>query len=274
MSVPNIPLNDGRSIPQLGFGVWQVGPDVIVPSLLTAFEAGYRSIDTAAIYENEEGVGEAIRQSGLPREELFVTTKLWSTRHENPTLGLEESLGRLGLDYVDLYLIHWPTPKLGKHVQAYEGLIQLREKGLAKSIGVSNFTISNLQDILDATGVPPTVNQVELHPLFPQGELRAVHEKYGIVTESWSPLARGHLDGSSVLAEIAEKHGKSPAQIILRWNIELGLVVIPRSVNPERIRQNIDLFDFSLDAEDMAKIASLDENRRIGGDPAVANYGV
>ena len=259
-------------MPQLGFGVWQVGEEDIVPSLLTAFEAGYRSIDTAAIYGNEEGVGEAIRLSGIPREELFVTTKLWSTRHENPELGMQESLERLGLGYVDLYLIHWPTPKQGKYVPAYEGLVRLREKGLAKSIGVSNFTEAHLAEIVAATGVIPAVNQVELHPLLQQPELRKVHGELGIVTESWSPLARGRLDGNEVLAAIAAKHGKTPTQVILRWNIDMGFVVIPRSVTPSRIRENIDLFGFQLDAEDLAQIQKMDAGERVGGDPNTANY--
>jgi 2,5-diketo-D-gluconate reductase A len=178
------------------------------------------------------------------------------------------------MDYVDLYLIHWPVPRQDKYLHAWEGLIRAREQGKVRSIGVSNFLPGHLERIVEATGVVPAVNQIELHPLFPQAELREVHREFGIVTESWSPLGRGRLDESEILARIAQKHGKSPAQIVLRWHVELGLIVIPKSVTPSRIRENFELFDFALDADDMAAIQSLDQGTRLGGDPAVAAYGV
>lgn len=274
VDVPNVALNDGSPMPQLGFGVWQVGDEAIVPSVHTAIKESYRSIDTAAIYGNEEGVGEAIRLSGLPREELFVTTKLWNPDQGRAAEALDESLARLGLDYVDLYLIHWPTPKQNLYVEAWKALVELRKAGKARSVGVSNFTVRNLQEAIDASGVVPAVNQIELHPRLPQKELREFHAKHGIITESWSPLGRGTLIEETVLAEIGQKYGKSPAQVILRWHLDSGLVVIPKSVTPSRIAENIDVFDFQLDESDMEKIAALETGERTGGDPETANYGV
>jgi 2,5-diketo-D-gluconate reductase A len=261
-------------MPQLGFGVWQVSPDEAVPSVYQALKDGYRLIDTAAAYENEEGVGEGIRVSEVPRADVFLTTKLWNPEHNRSMDAIDESLAKLGTSYVDLYLIHWPCPKQNLYLEAWKGLIEIQKEEKARSIGVSNFTIEHLKRVMDATGVVPAVNQIELHPLFPQEELRAFHAEHGIVTESWSPLGRGKLIEDPVLVAIGQKYGKTPAQVILRWHIELGCVVIPKSVTPSRIKQNIDIFDFKLDADDMAKIATLNTETRLGGDPETANYGV
>jgi 2,5-diketo-D-gluconate reductase A len=269
-TIPSISFNDGRSIPQFGLGVWQVKQADAASVIHSALEAGYRHIDTAAAYGNEAGVGEGIRTGSVPREEIFVTTKLWNDRHdhEDAQQALRESLDRLGLDSVDLYLIHWPAPERDLYVEAWKALIKLREAGLAKSIGVSNFTVANLQRLLDETGVVPAVNQIELHPLFQQEELRAFHTRHGIVTESWSPLARGgELLEHPLFVELGQKYGKTPAQVILRWHIDLGLVVFPKSSHPARIKENIDIFDFSLEPGDIEKIATLNENKRIGPDP-------
>ena len=272
---PRLPLNDGRSIPQIGFGTWQIEPDTASPSVYQALEDGYRLIDGAAIYGNEEGVGEGIRVASVSREDVYVTTKLWNPRHGDAADAMDESLARLGMGYVDLYLIHWPTPKQDRYVDAWKTMIELRKAARTTSIGVSNFTIDNLKRIMDETGVVPAVNQIELHPLLPQRELRAFHQEHGIVTESWSPLGQGKgLLDHPTLAEVAAKHGKTPAQIVLRWHVELGLVVIPKSITPARIRENLDLFGFSLDADDMAKIAALETGERLGGDPETANYGI
>lgn len=274
MTIPSVTLNDGRAMPQLGFGVWQVEPDQAVPAVHQALEDGYRSIDTAAIYGNEAEVGEAVRISGLPRDDVFVTTKLWNPDHGRAADALDESLARLGLTYVDLYLIHWPTPKQDRYVEAWKTMVELQRAGKTRSIGVSNFTRANLQRLFDETGIVPAVNQIELHPLLPQEELRAFHAAHGIVTESWSPLGRGRLLDDPKLLELARKHGKTPAQIILRWHLDLGLVVIPKSVTPARIKENLDVFDFSLDEDDLAVMGTFDKGERLGGDPETANYGV
>ncbi|RYG46013.1 aldo/keto reductase [bacterium] len=273
-SVPNVALNDGHAMPQLGFGVWQVGSDEAIPAIAAALEAGYRSIDTAMIYGNEEGVGEALRASELAREELFVTTKLWNPDQGRAAEALDESLARLGQESIDLYLIHWPTPKQDRYAEAWATMVELQKAGKTRSIGVSNFTIDNLKRIIAETGVTPAVNQIELHPRLPQAELRAFHAEHGIVTESWSPLGQGKLTEDPTLVEIGRKYGKTAAQVILRWHIELGLVAIPKSVTPSRIQENFDIFDFALDAEDMAAIAKLETGERMGGNPETANYGV
>ncbi|MBB5214819.1 aldo/keto reductase [Parapusillimonas granuli] len=267
-----LPFHDGRRVPQIGLGFWQVKDDEAASVLETALEIGYRSIDTAAIYGNEAGVGRGIAASGVAREELFIATKVWNDRHghEGAKAALSESLEKLGLDYVDLYLIHWPVPQQGRFVQTWEALIQLRDEGRAKSIGVCNFNVPHLQELLDETGVLPVVNQIELHPRFQQAELRRFHAEHEIITEAWSPLGRGRLWDDATLAGIAVKHGRSVAQVILRWHVQLGHMVIPKSVTPGRMRENFAVFDFMLDEHDMAAIASLDSAEGRGGpDPEV-----
>src|SRR3546814_212320 len=253
-----ITFHDGRSAPRIGLGVWQVENDVAATVVQTALDIGYRSIDTAAIYGNEVGVGRGIAQSGVKREDLFVTTKLWNDRHGHDTskIAFEESLEKLGLDYVDLYLIHWPVPKNGLYIDAWETIIQLHDEGRAKSIGVCNFNIDHLQKLLDKTGVLPVVNQIELHPQFQQAALREFHTEHDIITEAWSPLGRGKLWEVPSLVAIARKHSRSVAQIMIRWHTQLGNMVIPKSVTPSRLKENFHIFDFTLDAEDMARSAA------------------
>lgn len=270
MTQPRVTLNDGRLIPQLGFGVWKLA-DETAPALVgIALEAGYRSIDTAAAYGNEAGVGRAIAASGLAREDLFVTTKLWNDSHgyDAALRAFDASLRRLGLDEVDLYLVHWPVPRQDATVDTWKALMRLREEGRARSIGVSNFTAAQLARLIDETGSTPSVNQIELHPGFQQSALRAFHAETGIVTEAWSPLGQGGALGHPVIAAIAAKHGRSPAQVVLRWHLDLGHVAIPKSATPDRIRENADVFGFHLDADDHARIAGLDApDGRIGPDP-------
>jgi diketogulonate reductase-like aldo/keto reductase len=272
--VPPIILNNGVEMPQLGFGVWQVADDEAERAVSTALEAGYRSIDTAAIYGNEEGTGRAIASSGLPREELFVTTKLWNADqgHDSTLRAFDTSLKKLGLEYVDLYLIHWPMPDRGTFVDTYKAFEKLYEEGRAKAIGVSNFLPEHLTTLLEATSVVPAVNQIELHPQLQQQTAREVHAEHGIATEAWSPLGsgKGLLDVPAIVA-IARKHGRTPAQVVLRWHLQLGNVVIPKSVTPSRIKENFDVFDFSLDEEDLGAISALDEDRRLGSNPADVN---
>jgi 2,5-diketo-D-gluconate reductase A len=272
MTMPSnsITLNDGRSMPQLGLGVWQSPPDITADVVRTAIGAGYRSIDTAAIYRNEKSVGEGVRASGMAREELFVTTKLWNDEqgYDEALRGFEASLKRLGMDYVDLYLIHWPAPAQDRYIDSWRALLRLREEGRARSVGVSNFMPEHLRRIVGETGEAPALNQVELHPRFQQTDLRAVHVGMGVATESWSPLGQGTLLEDPVVERVAEKHGRTPAQVIIRWHLDQGLVVIPKSVNPERIRANIDVFGFQLDEEDLAAFTTLDSPAgRIGPDP-------
>ncbi|MET7362817.1 aldo/keto reductase [Streptomyces sp. NPDC005562] len=258
-------------MPQLGFGVWQVPDDEAEKAVALALEAGYRSIDTAAIYGNEEGTGRAIASSGVAREDLFVTTKLWNSEHgHDATLrAFDASLEKLGLDYVDLYLIHWPVPSNDKYVDTYKAFEKILADGRAKSIGVSNFLPDQLRRLISETSVVPAVNQIELHPHLQQRASRELHAEQGVATEAWSPLGsgKGLLEVPAIIA-IAQKHGRTPAQVVLRWHIQLGNVVIPKSVTPSRIKENIDVFDFELDPEDMAAISALNEDRRIGPDPA------
>jgi 2,5-diketo-D-gluconate reductase A len=267
--VPVIKLNNGVEIPQLGLGVFQVPNAETAQAVTTALEAGYRSIDTAKIYDNERGVGEAVRASGLAREELFLTTKLWNDEHgSDATLkALDDSLSRLGTDYVDLYLIHWPVPSQDRYVETWKAFEKIASDGRARAIGVSNFPQRHLQRLLDETGTVPAVNQVELHPDLAQSELRAFHAEHGIATEAWSPLAQGGLLAAESLVALGEKYGKTPAQIILRWHLQIGNIVIPKSVTPERIRGNIDVFDFELADDDLAVIGELDAGKRLGPDP-------
>ncbi|KUF14515.1 oxidoreductase [Streptomyces silvensis] len=269
--VPPIILNNGIEMPQLGFGVWQVPDDEAEQAVATALEAGYRSIDTAAAYENEAGTGKAIAGSGVAREELFVTTKLWNTEHgrDSALRAFDASLAKLGLDYVDLYLIHWPVPAKDAYIDTYKAFEEILADGRAKAIGVSNFLPEHLERLIDATSVVPAVNQIELHPHLQQHASREFHAQQGITTEAWSPLGQGKglLEVPAIVA-IAQKHGRTPAQIVLRWHIQLGNVVIPKSVTPSRIKENIDVFGFALDPEDMAAISALNEDRRLGPDPA------
>ncbi|MDJ0344319.1 aldo/keto reductase [Streptomyces sp. H10-C2] len=261
-------------MPQLGFGVWQVPDDEATAAVSTALEAGYRSIDTAAIYGNEEGTGKAIAASGVPREELFITTKLWNSAHgfDKALSAFDDSLAKLGLDYADLYLIHWPTPARDLYSDTWRALEKIHADGRAKAIGVSNFGPAQLRRVLDEGSVVPAVNQVELHPDFAQAPLRAFHAEHGIATEAWSPLGQGKgLLDEPVIAAIAERYGRSPAQVVLRWHLQLGNVVIPKSVTPSRIRENIDVFDFELSADDIAALTGLDNGNRIGPDPQVFN---
>ncbi|CAM5351816.1 oxidoreductase [Streptomyces spiroverticillatus] len=270
--VPSLTLNNGVEMPQLGFGVWQVPDDEATTAVSTALEAGYRSIDTAAIYGNEEGTGRALASSGIARDELFVTTKLWNDKqgYDSTLRAFDESLGKLGLDYVDLYLIHWPAPGQNAYVDTFKAFEKILADGRARAIGVSNFLPEHLKTLLAETSVVPAVNQIELHPQLQQGELRALHQEHGIATEAWSPLGQGKglLEVPTVLA-VARKHGRTPAQAVLRWHLQLGNVVIPKSVTPSRIAENIDVFDFELDADDLAAFAALDEGKRLGLDPAV-----
>ncbi|MCW7944128.1 oxidoreductase [Streptomyces hygroscopicus] len=274
--VPPITLNNGVEMPQLGFGVWQVPDDEAESAVAAALEAGYRSIDTAAIYGNEEGVGKAVAASGIPRQDLFITTKLWNSDqgYDSTLRAFDVSLEKLGLEYVDLYLIHWPLPSRGKFVETYKAFEKIRAEGRAKAIGLSNFLPEHLETLLGATSVVPAVNQIELHPRLQQHAAREYHKKHGIATEAWSPLGQGKglLEVPAIVA-IAQKHGRTPAQIVLRWHLQLGNIVIPKSVTPSRIKENIDVFDFSLDTEDMAAISALNEDRRIGPDPATFDMG-
>lgn len=273
-AVPSIALNDGTSIPQLGFGVWQVPEDVVVDATLEAFAAGYRHVDTAAVYQNEAGVGEAIRRSGLQRDDLYITTKCWNADqgYDEAMRAFDTSMGKLGIEQVDLYLIHWQCLEVDKYLDTWKALIAIRDSGRARSIGVSNFHETALRRIIEETGVVPVLNQIELQPWLPQTHMRAVNDSLGIATESWSPLASGELINDPLLAEIAAKHDKSPAQVMIRWHLQLGLIVLPKSVTPARIRENIDVFGFSLDDDDMARIATLESGRRTGPNPDEFNY--
>ena len=269
-TIPTVRLHDGVEIPQLGFGVFQVSPDETQQVVEQALEAGYRHIDTAAAYRNEAGVGAAIEASGIPRAEIFVTTKLWNSEHghDSTLAAFEQSRGRLGVDYVDLYLIHWPVPTEGNALDTWRAFERLHADGQIRTIGVSNFRVEDLEMLEREAQKLPTVNQVELHPHLPQRELRAWHIGRRIATEAWSPLAQGELLANETIAAVAARHDRTPAQAILRWHLELGNVVIPKSVTPSRIRENLELFDFELSDEDMTEIAALDVEKRIGPDPA------
>jgi 2,5-diketo-D-gluconate reductase A len=276
-TVPNLDLSTGTGhvpIPQVGFGVWQVPDDEVEAAIATALEVGYRSIDTARIYGNEEGVGRALAATDLPREELFVTTKVWNDDHgRDATLAaFDASMKRLGLDVLDLYLIHWPTPRRDTYVDTWKALLELRETGRVRAVGVCNFEVDHLQRLLDETGELPAINQVELHPYLQQEELRAYHREHGIVTEAYSPLASGgDVLGDRTVARIADKHAVTPAQAILRWHTQIGNVVIPKSVTPSRIAENLDLFGFELDEEDLAAVAALERDGRVGAHPSEFN---
>jgi 2,5-diketo-D-gluconate reductase A len=275
-NIPTVTLSGGVEIPQLGFGVFLVPPGETEASVSTALETGYRHVDTARIYENEGEVGTAIARSGIARDDLFIATKLWNSDQGRDAAlkAFDASLERLGLDHVDLYLIHWPAPGADRYVDSWRALQEIHASGRARAVGVSNFGVPHLQRLLDETGVTPAINQIELHPNLPQAELRAFHAEHGIATEAWSPLARGGLLEDPVVAKLAAKHGRTPAQVILRWHLQLGNVVIPKSVTPSRIAENFDVFGFELDAEDLAVIDTLDNGGRIGPDPDTMTAGV
>ncbi|GAA0943353.1 aldo/keto reductase [Streptomyces rhizosphaericus] len=272
--VPFITLNNGVRMPQLGFGVWQIPDDEAQVAVRNALDAGYRSIDTAAIYGNEEGTGKGLAASGIARDELFVTTKLQNADqgYDSTLRAFDASLTRLGLEYVNLYLIHWPLPGVDKYVDTWKAFEKIYSEGRAKAIGLSNFHPAHTQRLLSETSIVPVIDQIELHPQLPQAELRAFNARHDIATEAWSPLGQGKgLLEDPKLAAIAEKHGKSPAQVVLRWHLDLGNVVIPKSVTPSRIKENIDVFDFQLDSEDLAAIDSLETGVRLGFDPETFN---
>lgn len=272
MTVPNVKLNNGTSIPQLGFGVWQVPDDGAHDAVAEALRVGYRSVDTAKVYENEAGTGRAIAESGLARDEVFLTTKLWNSDQgfDETLRAFDASLERLGTDYVDLYLIHWPVLEYDRYVDTFKAFQKIRDSGRAKAIGVSNFTVEALRRVIDETGETPAINQIELHPGLPQDELRAFHAEHGIATEAWSPLGQGESLTDAAVVEVAAAHGVTPAQAILRWHLQLGNVVIPKSVTPARIAENFDVFGFTLSDDEVARISAL-PGKRIGPDPATFN---
>ncbi|MFE7613999.1 MULTISPECIES: aldo/keto reductase [Streptomyces] len=272
-TVPTVKLNNGVEIPQLGFGVFQVPDDETTAAVTSALEAGYRSIDTAAIYGNETGVGRALAASALPREDLFVTTKLWNADqgYDATLRAFDASLAKLGLEYLDLYLIHWPTPARDLYLDSWRAVERLASEGRIRAAGVSNFQPAHLQRLLDDSRLVPAVNQIELHPGLQQAELRAFHAEHGIATEAWSPLAQGAVLDDPAITAIAARTGKSAAQVVLRWHLQLGNIVIPKSVTPARIRQNLDVFGFQLTDEDMAAIAATDRGLRTGPHPDQLN---
>jgi len=267
--MPTVALRGDVDIPQLGFGTFQVPPEQTVEVVLRALDAGYRHIDTASAYRNEAQVGQAIRASGLDRDEIFVTTKCFNDDHghEQARRAFKDSLDRLELDHIDLYLIHWPVPAHDRYVETWRALIELRDEGLVRAIGVSNFQPAHLRRIVEETGETPAVNQVELHPYLQQPGLRREHRELGIVTEAWSPLAQGAVLGDHVVKALARQHGKTPAQVVLRWHTQIGNVVFPKSVTAERIEENLDIFDFDLSERELDLLADLDRGERIGPDP-------
>jgi 2,5-diketo-D-gluconate reductase A len=277
MAAPSITLNDGNSIPQVGLGVWQTPPEDTERAVATALDAGYRHVDTAAAYGNEREVGRAIENAattGLPREDVFITTKLWNAEHgyDSTLAAFDASLDRLGVEYLDLYLIHWPMPALNAFVDTFKAFAHLRDQGRIRSIGVSNFEPEHLRILVDGTGIVPAVNQVELHPLLQQQELREVHAQLGIATEAWSPLGQGSLLSDPTVTAVAEAHGRTPAQVLIRWHLQLGNIVIPKSVTPKRIVSNFDVFDFELSEHDMTSISSLGDGTRLGPDPRTFDF--
>lgn len=276
MTIKNISLNDATTIPQLGFGVWQVPDDEAQAAVEEALRVGYRHIDTAAIYGNEEGVGRGLRASGLDRDDVYITTKLWNSDqgYDSAFTAYSTSLDKLGLETVDLYLVHWAAPAFGLYRDSWKALVKLREEGRVRAIGVSNHHESHLREIISDTGVTPVLNQIELHPYLQQETLRGVHDELGIATQAWSPLGSGQgLLDDPVLAEIAAKHGATPAQVTLAWHLALGNVVIPKSVTPSRIAENFESTKVTLDEADMSAIAGLDRGERTGADPDLVDFG-
>lgn len=273
MSPPRLRLNDGNMIPQLGLGIWQVPENMTATTVASALRLGYRLIDGAAIYGNEVGLGEGVRASGVPRDEVFVTTKVWNTDqgYDATLRAVETSLGRLGMETVELCLIHWPTPARNLYVDSWRALIRLKEDGRVRSIGVSNFMGDHLERIIGETGTVPVVNQIELNPRLQQAELRDLHDRLGVVTQCWTPLGQGRSFDAAPVRAVAGRTGKSPAQVILRWHVQLGASVIPRSTRQEGLAENRDIFDFELTSDEMAAMATLDEDSRCGPDPTTFN---
>jgi 2,5-diketo-D-gluconate reductase A len=278
MAAPLTALNDGNAIPSVGLGVAQTPPKETEQAVSAALQVGYRHIDTAAAYGNEREVGRAVKKSGIPRDEIFLVTKLWNADqgYDSTMKAFEKSSKRLGLNgeggYLDLYLIHWPVPAIGEFVDTWRAFGAMRDLGHIRSIGVSNFAPEHLNTLIDTTGIVPVVNQVELHPLMTQVELREVHKKLGIATEAWSPLGQGRLLDHPTITGIADAYGRTPAQVIIRWHVQIGNIVIPKSVNPERIASNFDVFDFELSDDDVTSISSLDNGTRLGPDPCTFNF--
>ncbi|GAB3572479.1 aldo/keto reductase [Amycolatopsis endophytica] len=273
-TIPTVELNNGVHMPQVGFGVFQVPEDETTRAVTTALEAGYRSIDTATVYGNEAAVGRAIADSGLARDELFVTTKLWNSDqgYDETLRGFDKSLSELGLEYLDLYLIHWPVPEADRYADTWRALETVYDDSRVRAIGVSNFQPHHLDRLARESNIVPAVNQVELHPYLQQEEVRAYHAEHGIVTEAWSPLAKGgDLLAEPSVKALADKHGRTPAQIVLRWHLQLGNVVIPKSVTPSRVKENLDLFGFELAGSDLAELAKLEKGLRTGPDPDTFN---
>ncbi|SFQ60611.1 Aldo/keto reductase [Amycolatopsis arida] len=265
-----VEIRENVFMPRLGFGVYKIPADETTTLVRTAIELGYRGIDTASLYGNERGVGQAVRDCGLPREELFVTTKLWNTEHgyDAALRAFDTSRRELGLDYVDLYLVHWPQPRLDRYVETWRALEKILADGGARAIGVSNFQAPHLERLLAETDIPPAVNQVELHPWLQQAALRDFHQRHGIVTEAWRPLGGGpELFAEEVVRTVAQKHGRTPAQVVLRWHLEMGHVVIPKSAHSERIAENAAILDFELDSQDIAGFATLERGQRLGPHP-------
>ncbi|HET9874930.1 MAG TPA: aldo/keto reductase [Mycobacterium sp.] len=269
-----VTLNDGNSIPRLGFGVYKIPPAETERAVTAALRVGYRHIDTATLYRNERAVGRAVAASGLPRDQLYLVTKLWNADqgYDSTLTAFDVSMARLGLDYLDLYLIHWPLPAQAKFADTFKAFAHLRDQGRIRSIGVSNFEPEHLQMLIDATGTTPVVNQIELHPRFAQAELRQVHARLGIATEAWAPLGQGSLLNHPAVTAVAGRCGRTAAQVLIRWHIQLGNIVIPKSTHPERIASNFEVFDFELGANEMAAISSLDDGTRLGPDPRTFDF--
>lgn len=272
-TLPTVTLNNGHQMPQLGFGVFQVPDAETTTAVASALDAGYRSIDTASVYGNEAGVGRAIADSGIPRGDLFVTTKIWNSDqgYDAALAAYDASLAKLGLDYADLYLIHWPAPALGLYAETWRALERLLAEGRVRAIGVSNFEPEHLEALARNSDVVPAVNQIELHPALQQASVRAANAARGIATQAWSPLAQGGVLGDPAIAAIAARHGRSPAQVVLRWHLQQGRIAIPKSVTPSRIRENLDVFGFELDASELAAVDALDRGGRTGPDPRTFN---